>query len=263
MGILDLCDGGIPWSIVPGNHDKDTANGIDYPIYRSFFGSSRWAGLTWFGGASEEIPECTEPNRCEDVNTFQKIDIGGPRLLLHVGVEYDNVQVDELPDWANGVIAQHSDLPAMITTHSHARRTGSGCEAPSPVGDDGDCGNFGTFANCVIDPNPNVFFVASGHWTQTVGECEGERTNDADKRVVELYANYQTSSLSPHGWLRYCTFDKQADAATCETYSPLQGEFRGEDDEFCTTHTALGLRERLGLPEPDPIPPPPVCASAP
>lgn len=239
MGLLDTCD--IPWSVVPGNHDRKNEPGTDliaYPKYRMYFNAGRWSQFSWFGGAAPVLDGCYPSNHCEEVNTYQIVDTNLGFSFLHVGIEFD-WQQPPLVDWVADVLATYPDLPAILTTHENVGRF---------LDETGDCleGDAEeTFFNNYVRPHRQVFLAANGHfggggWN----ECEAERSNDAGFTAIELYANYQESSVVEDGWLRYCSFSVVDDAMSCSTYSPKLGSFRGPASE--TSHGSLNLADRVG-----------------
>jgi 3',5'-cyclic AMP phosphodiesterase CpdA len=238
MGLLDTCD--IPWSVVPGNHDREIdreAGRVAYTNYRAYFNAERWSQFSWFGGAAQVVSGCNPSNYCEEVNTYQIVDTNLGFSFLHVGVEFDWQQFP-LVDWVADVLATYPDLPAILTTHANVGLIEETGECLAGNGEE-------AFFNSYVRPHRQVFLAANGHFAGGGrNECEAERSNDAGLTAIEFYANYQSNSVVEDGWLRYCSFSVVDDAMSCSTYSPILGSFRGPASE--TSHGRLNLADRVG-----------------
>ena len=123
-------DGLVPYAAVPGNHDLDKPSDKTKGAtqYAAYFGPWRYKGRTWFRGASA--------NGLNMAQTFS----GGGRTYLHLGLEWR--PSDTAIAWAQGMLAKHPTLPAIISTHQYLDKGNPGArmttaETPDSSGTNG------------------------------------------------------------------------------------------------------------------------------
>lgn len=198
-----LAASGIPFGLVPGNHDYDNmyhAAGTQYPPlvstpswWRNYFGSGSkyFHGKPWYGGASDELgyistgaggpanfpPAGTVCNR--GLSSFQFFQ-GGGKQFLHISLEME--AGDAAIAWAQKIVNTFRGFPTIVTTHSYISPPAWGDNNPpldpsdpaqynassyllgSPTGNNGGQDIF----NKLIYPNDQIFLVLCGHsWTST------------------------------------------------------------------------------------------------
>lgn len=247
-----LSGSGIPFGMVPGNHDYDNYSwyaedggpGAPRPLagrraFSFYFGptSRHFAGKSWYGGASD--------NHLNSFQTFQ----GDGRTFLHLSLEMDP-PVAAL-EWAQAVIDAHPNSPVIVTTHEWL--------APSATGETNRSNSFANlFAGTdhqtpdqvwerFVRVNPMIFLILSGHayLPAVEGVSHGENlridTNDAGHQVYQVLSDYQANTVGPEGgagsanggggWLRFMRFDVEARKIRFYTYSPLLDRYAGRDGE--------------------------------
>ncbi len=201
IGILDAA--GVPYSLLPGNHDFIDHNVKDEPIYYlKWFGPQRYAGMPTYGGSSPATP--TTP--WAGLNTWHTFEAGGYRFL--------NIAMQFAPDerdlaWAQSVINANPGLPTILTTHALLNTTGYQT-AYRPIND------------LFVRNNPQVVMTLNGHingaFRQTV-------TNIAGRPVQQMLVDYQFEEFPGYfdgaGYLRTMEFDVDAGIVRVETYSPV------------------------------------------
>lgn len=244
-----LSRSGVPFGMVPGNHDYDNYSwwtqdggpGASKPLaggrtWSLYFGpdSRHFRGKAWYGGASDN-----------GLNSYQTFS-GGGREFLHLSLEMEAPQ--SALDWAQDVIDAHPGLPVMITTHewlrpdAHERSNGYASYFP-----DADNLTPDQIWDRFIRKNAMIFMVLSGHnYTRPVeGVSNGENLridlNDAGHPVYQLIQDYQGNTVGPDGaadsanggagWLRFMAFDTDARKIRFYTYSTLLGRHAGLDGE--------------------------------
>lgn len=244
-----LSRSGVPFGMVPGNHDYDNYSwwtqdggpGASKPLaggrtWSLYFGpdSRHFRGKAWYGGASDN-----------GLNSYQTFS-GGGREFLHLSLEMEPPQ--SALDWAQDVIDAHPGLPVMITTHewlrpdAHERSNGYDSYFPGADNLTPD-----QIWDRFIRKNAMIFMVLSGHnYTRPVeGVSNGENLridlNDAGHPVYQLIQDYQGNTVGPDGtadsanggagWLRFMTFDTDARKIRFYTYSTLLGRNAGLDGE--------------------------------
>ncbi len=239
---------GVPFGLVPGNHDYDNYSwwteggpGASKPLAGSrvwslYFGpeSRHFAGRDWYLGASTNA-----------LNSAQTFTAGG-QAFLHLSLEMEPPQ--SALDWAQGVIDAHPGLPVIVTTHEWLRPDvqersngydsyfpGAANLSPDQVWDG------------FIRKNAMIFMVLSGHnYTRAVeGVSNGENLridrNDAGYPVYQLIQDYQGNTVGPDGqpdsanggagWLRFMAFDTEARKIRFYTYSTLLDRYAGRNGE--------------------------------
>jgi hypothetical protein len=250
MSVLDKA--GIPYGMVPGNHDYDNyawyadpaGPGANRPlagsaVWQEYFGpeSTHFAGKTWYGGSFNN-----------GMDSFQTFTAAGHRFL-HLSLEME--PTPSALQWAQGVINTHKGLPTLITTHEWLSPNYTGDTARSNdnkayfPGTDNQSPDqvWETF----IRKNDQIFMVLAGHnWTQTVkGVSQGQNlridTNDAGHPVYQTVQDYQGNTIglmgSPEtdnggaGWLRFIEFDTATQKIHYYTYSTLLGKYAGLNGE--------------------------------
>lgn len=240
MRVLD--DAGIPYGCGPGNHDFHYGNGSSSSSYdpshfdasgtnyRAFFGPQRFVGKSWYGGCSPS-----------ELSNFQIAECApGVRILfLHLCVETPAAELA----WAQEVLNAHRDLPVWVTTHRYMQNSeqyAGSIGAPLGV----LAGRFpqiwydvaeplympnGTtseeFFQLFVRANKNIFMVHCGHFH---GWFNQTSANNWGLPVQEILTDYQDAPNGGDGWLRYYTFDQQADGSfrvDARTYSTTKGVF--------------------------------------
>lgn len=244
-----LSRSGIPFGMVPGNHDYDNFSwwegpnspGASRPLsggrtWDFYFGpqSRHFAGKPWYGGAYNQ-----------GLNSYQFFTGGGKRFL-HLSLE-----MQPAPDvlaWAQRVIDANPRLPVIVTTHEwlHPDKVersndhrhyfeGSDHLPPDDVWDR------------FIRKNAAIFLVLSGHnWTpadQGVSRGQNLRIdrNDAGYPVYQVLQDYQGNTVGPDGvagsanggagWMRFIEFDTDRRKIHFSTYSTLLGRYAGRNGE--------------------------------
>lgn len=113
MSILD--DAGIPWSMVPGNHDYDDelASTDNLVNFNDAFPYSKYSKNEWFGGSFQ---------MGSMENAYYKIEAEGGIKYLIFGLEFaPRVAV---MNWVDSVIAANPDYRVIVTTHYYLNNNG-------------------------------------------------------------------------------------------------------------------------------------------
>lgn len=255
MAILD--GAGVPYGTSLGNHDLDPRA----TNYLANFGSQHYQDEPWYGGAS--------PSGRSNYQTFSAGEMDF--LFLHVSIDTPAPELE----WAQGVLDQHHDKAAVISTHRYlydyrvvSGRYGDPQVANPlglPLGPEGVGFEFGGIEQpydpegveseevfqTFVKTNPNVFMVLCGH---SHGEWHQTSTNDRGLPVHEVLADYQDGPNGGNGWLRLMTFDLENNRVEFSTYSPTLGRYRTVEDGFqesidLVNFYAPQLADALGLPQ--------------
>ncbi len=250
-GFRILADAGLPFGVVPGNHDHDAmwsaegwppepdpgkvqmtaeslgmlhAGGLDN--FRSVFGadSEFFKDKHWYISAHDG-----------GSSSAQRFRAGG-YTFLHLAL--DMSPKDDVLAWAAGVIEQNQGLPTIVTTHDYL--SARGLREAVPIIDfhkvDPRHNNAEMLWNKFISQQPQIFLVLSGHQH---GQGQRVDSNAGGGQVFQLLADYQERGQSGldagqpidqstrrpsgigDGWLRLMAFDFSGDSATVavSTYS--------------------------------------------
>lgn len=250
-GFRLLAAAGVPFGVVPGNHDYDAmwsaagwqpvddikdirmtaealgilhAGGLDN--FRSVFGadSEFFSGKPWYvashdGGSSSA-----------------QIFSAAGYTFLHLAL--DMSPTDEVIAWAEQVIQKHYGLPTILTTHDYLNSAGE--RKASPIVDfhrvDPRHNNAQMLWEKFVSQNDQIFIVLSGHQHGQALTIDGNSDGHA---VYQIMADYQDRGQSGidagqplhpmlrapvgigDGWLRRMTFDFSSEVPSMKvsTYS--------------------------------------------
>ncbi len=218
-GAMDTLDGtSIPYSAVPGNHDfdvrdshttinrflgLDAGGNVDPALADKSFGPSRYAGESWFVGASA------------DAHNYAQLFTADGQEYLHIGLEW-------LPRagavaWAQQQIDAHPELPVILSTHHYLDEVLGDHAAASGL----DAYSGEQLFQALVYPNPQVFMVLSAHRT----EYHQVSLDAAGFEVLEMMACYSTRPNGGNGWMQLVTLDPDLNRVDVQTYSPSLDQF--------------------------------------
>ncbi len=234
MGRVDAV--GIPWTVALGNHDYDVVGDKSAAtVFVGAFGPSRYAGYSWYGGATPD-----GRSHC------QLFAVEGERWL-HLSLEW-RPDDDDLA-WAMEVLAAHADVPTIVSTHEHL---GTGDPAPWRTGGSTDTSSGNNAGEDVYrklcEPFPQVFLVLCGHVSGT-----GRRTDTTalGQVVHQMLADYQSDVEGGNGYYRRMRFEPRGQRVVVDTDSPSYVPGNGPDyrtdpvHNYAFAYDALGHRAQL------------------
>ena len=199
---MQILDGVVPYSMVPGNHDM-VVKERNSTLYNQFFSPKRFQDRKWYGG---HLGDSNDNNYC----FFE----GGGLKFMVISLEF--APRDETLKWAAGICRKHPDHRVIVATHCYMRPTGrdTGCATSYNV-----AGNSGEqIWQKLVRKEPNIFFVISGH---VLGVGLQTSKNDAGSKVLEMLTDYQGLPNGGDGWLRSLKFLPAENKIQVITYSPL------------------------------------------
>ena len=197
-GYAKLENSGIPYLIVPGNHD--------YPLnnYLSYFPLSRISKESTFGGAYNSSPE----------NEYHLLTVNN-KTYLFMGLEFCP-STDEIV-WANETLKKYNNITSVFVTHGfldiNSERSINVCNSTEYIWEG------------FIKHHPNLQVVLCGHMH---GEAIRTDKNLAGKNVYQMLANYQSDLNGGNGWIRILIFSSQENKVYVQTYSPYLKEYSNE-----------------------------------
>lgn len=238
---LHRLDGLVPYVVAPGNHDYASMGGIadrSGTLINQYFPLGPLAASPGFRGSFEA-------DRVE--NTAQFLMMGDMPWLV-IALEFG--PRDAVLAWADGVLKQYPDMPAMVVTHAYQNWDGTRYDhvakpnvseqpynphqyaANPPPGAVNDGQEMWTK---LIYQNENVRFVINGHTFGPFGEAAATLTSShpAGATVHQIVANYQQTEWGGAGYLRVMEFCPAERQLRVSTYSPfLQRWKQDPSNEF-------------------------------
>ncbi len=214
---LDSADA--PYIITRGNHD---VGGSGPYTYGSYFGDSRFAGKSYWHGASPT-----------GYSSYAIFEAGSYKyLLLSIDRELFNNDLK----WAQNVLKENSTLPTIIMSHESLIIAPDGKLAYS--------GNGQTLFNELVNNNKQVFMTIGGH---NHGTDYRVVKNAADQKVIEMLVDYQSYYHGGNGWLRFMEMDEANSKVTFRTYSPWVETLDAKERTFFDLKHLLGKTENFTL----------------
>ncbi len=215
---MDVIHGKVPYGISVGNHDM-TSKG-DSTLFQEHFAKSRFEDFAWYGGTYEGSPSGPEVSG-NNANSFQLFSAGGMDFLfMHVECNAP----DDVLQWADGILEEHADRRAMITTHmGWGPKEKPKTNAEFMTGPKGRMqwlkihGKRGNTPQQMWEKcyrkHENLFAVFSGDQSRTQA-IRAATPGDHDNVIHELLQDYST------GWLRLYRFVPADDSVEVFTFDP-------------------------------------------
>jgi len=199
---------GIPYSLVPGNHDVNM-NAADTTTFNTYFPAAGFSSFPWYGGGYPEGSNTSSYQLFTAMGQdFVVLDLVCTPTLLNAATE-----------WANSVLTQYSDRKAIVVTHGYIHPNGDyagGEDVSGPA-----------IRNNIVRGHANVIAVLCGHID---GEYHGTDTGDAGNTVYNLLTNYTSEPNGGNGWLRLYKFYPLENKIRAVTYSPTLDEYQTDSD---------------------------------
>ncbi len=201
-----LDSAGVPYSVLPGNHDYyPEVNGAlvrDLANFNGSFGPSRFSGKSWYGGHYGSGNE----------SNYNLFDVGSLKFLA-INLEF--APRKDVLCWANDLADRYPDRRVIVSTHCYQASSPAGA---APGGHQTDCGTAYNVTGSggddvwreLVRRQNNVFLVLSGH----IHDSEHMARNGLTSGhvVQEILTDYQfekpagTGTNSGNGWLRMLRF---------------------------------------------------------
>lgn len=201
---FSMLDGLVPYIVCVGNHDMDgnDADARDTTRYNQWFGLDRIEkSETFFASAAED-------NADDHAHIFSA---GGVDWML-ISLAYD--PTNKALNWAKGLLEDNPNRVAIILTHAYLLPSGT----TGPQGEN--------IQRKLVDKFSNVRFVINGHYTDGTNANRRRERNDGSE-VLEIFANYQTMTVSAGGRMRQMWMDPVAgvvDVTSCNAWDVCSEE---------------------------------------
>lgn len=218
---------GIPYGVAVGNHDQTPLGvprsggdeGATTVRYNNFFGLSRFAGRSYYGGRYDFGNPGLYPNNND--NHYQLFSVSGLDFIA-ISLEWDDVNNatrQAVLAWANTLLQTYSNRRAIVYAHTLIN-----------TGNPGSFANQGQATYDALKANANLFLMLCGHVPG-----EGQRLDTfGGHSTYTLLSDYQGRSNGGDGWLRLLEFSPASNEIRVKTFSPTRnggaGEFETDSD---------------------------------
>ena len=229
LAIMDA--GGVPNSVLPGNHDFNLATG-DFAKYNQYLPVSRYRDATWnspaasYGGYYGQNQFGPDAADRQNMDNYALFTAGGMDFLL-INLELN--PPDDVLAWAQRVLTAHPNRRAIVATHAYVNVSGAFSLQVQRTDVPGNSG--AAIWQKLVQPNCNVFLVVNGHFTDLLdGEANRTDLNACGRPVHAALSDYQGRPNGGDGWLRYYTFTPAANEIRATTYSPTRNAYENDLD---------------------------------
>ena len=201
----NLEQAGLPYSILPGNHDVLDS---DDDLYDTSYDLAAEPFPRWFG--PERVAQQASLDQGSDptgMNQFHVFEAEGQQFLVLALAWRAS---DATLAWADQVMADHPTLPTILTTH---QLINVGNDAVTP--EDTDYGD--RLWDRLISPNDQIFLTFNGHFHGTTRDT---KVNAAGHPVTQVLMDHQMAYEGGNGYLGLVEFDLTNDRIDVQTASP-------------------------------------------
>ena len=215
---------GIPYSLLPGNHDYAYMS-RDSSVFNTYFPLSNYSDMTSYGGSYD-----IKSDNQYHILSVDKDNNGSPDdKVLILSLEFGPREA--VVNWAKGVLMANSSTTAIITTHAYLQPNGDLLE----YGDNHAASNGYGLGDDVYDgdelweeliyPYNNVQFVFSGHDGESADGSALRFSNHADgSPIYQVMANYQYYPVNEAGYLVLLNFTENQ--VIMKTFSPWTNTYK-------------------------------------
>lgn len=248
-----ISDAGIPFGVVPGNHDYDaiwSASAFPPNLEKEeseLESTTEDLGTLHLGGLSNFVSAFgSDTDFFRDKSWYldgfrggensAQLFEGGGYKFLHLAFEMQ--AGDHVLAWAQGIIDKHPGIPTIITTHDYMDKDGVRTHSPilNLAAADPEFNNTSQqLWDKFISKNDQVFMVLCGH---NLGQALKVDVNDYGHKVYQIMADYQERGQAGidageplrengdsvgigDGWVREMTFNMEGEHPVIQvkTYS--------------------------------------------
>ena len=215
MAVIQIA--GIPYSVVPGNHDLNFDAG-DTTEFDKYFPYTDFTAYPWYG-SGQYPPEKGAPaadfpagSNASNYETFSAM--GQNFLILNLACTPKVLVNSNLYVWANSVLKYYNKDKAIIVTHGYIDTVGNYTDSSSVSGVE--------IWNNIVNPNSNVVAVICGH---IHGAYNAPVVAEHGNTVENLLFDSQSDPNGGDGWIRLYKFYPLQNIVSATTYSPYLEQF--------------------------------------
>lgn len=211
---LSKLDDHVAWGVLPGTHDFGAGGSLTN--YNTFFGYSRFASKSWYGGHYLS----------SNANNYELFSGGGDDYLIF---HFQYQPSDAVLVWANTTLAGFPDRRVIVVTHDYMNVDGSRTTEGNHIW------------NSFVAPHADqVVLVLCGH-----NHGEARRVDTVNGfSVPQLLADYQSRTNGGNGFLRILKFSPSQDKIYVTTFSPYLNSYEDDlDSKFQLDFNMTGAAE--------------------
>lgn len=233
---MNVLDGHIPYVFSGGNHDIEV-NRIDGVAYgtrnaaqmNKYFPYEKFSSQQSFGGAYEE-------GKMD--NTYSYFTVGGVDFMT---ISLEPFPRDDVLDWANKIVAEHSDRRVIVTTHVYmyydGKPTTESAQHNLVYTDGANTGQqiWDEFAS----KHKNIISVVSGHVGYPdilMKEAIGEHGNVVQQVLCDAQfmdrEDGESGSKQGLGMIMLMSFQEGSDEVHVNWYSTVRNKFFRQSNQF-------------------------------
>ena len=192
----------IPHGVLAGNHDVGTSK-KNYRYFSQYFGDNYTRSFPWYGGGYEE-------NRGHyDLITMGNTDY----LFVYMGYAPNSACIE----WLNETFAAYPNRVGILCLHEYL-------DSDMTLKSIGE-----TLQKKVVEKNPNLYLVLSGHRyavDHLITRFDDDDDGNPDRTVYEMISNYQAfGDFGGDGYLRFLQIDEGEGTLTALSYSPVLSDY--------------------------------------
>ncbi|WP_176141287.1 LamG-like jellyroll fold domain-containing protein [Agreia bicolorata] len=201
----NLTDGGVPYSVLPGNHDVSDMNARSSEAisgnYRARFGADAMAAQSAKTGSTL-------------LGTFQD-GLSSAYLFEAEGHQWISLAIawnasDDTFGWAQGILDQHPKVPVVLSSHAIINIAEDQTSPTSWWWGD-------VLWDQLIRKNDQIILTVNGHFH---GATQQTRTNDFGHPVHQILTDYQMAADGGNGVMTLFEFDLTGQKIDVDTVSP-------------------------------------------
>jgi len=188
---------GIPYGMVPGNHDHNNAFG-GTTLYNTYFGVDRFANRPWYGG---------HPGN-DNQNHYDLITAGGLEfVIVYLDFDYGYIDYTTADPWSDGILKTYADRRAIVVSHDLLSKAGGFDPRGQTIFDN-------------LKNNQNLFLMLCGH-----NQGQYYRQDTVSNHVIATcLSDYQDWPNGGNGYLRTYQFSPSNNVIHVNTFSPFVGQ---------------------------------------
>jgi len=200
---------GIPYSVVPGNHDLNHSAG-DPSYFDSHFPYTDFTGYSWYGGHYGST----------NTSNYELISAQGQNFII-LNIVCSPKLYDSAKTWANTTLTKYSDRKAIVISHDYISYNGSYIEAGSE-----QQGGLAVW-NDIVRYHTNVVMVLCGHMYNGCSNSMYHNTAMGvnGNTVYQILTDFQDCPNGGNGWLRLYKFYPSLHKISAITYSPYLNQY--------------------------------------
>ena len=188
---------GIPYGVVPGNHDHA---GGGTGLYNAYFGASHFSAHSYYGGNLGG----------NNQNHYDLITAGGMDfVIVYLDFNYTYLNYGPIDAWANSVLQSNANRRAIVVSHCILEGDGSYDDSRSPS------------VYSSLKANTNVFLMLCGHNYREARRQDSYQGNT----ITTCLSDYQFDANGGNGFLRLYQFSPTNNLVRVKTYSPYLNQY--------------------------------------